>query len=106
MPRTTLQLTLGQRYIKHLSFLVADEYFAPEDIFIGLPVWKHLLIDIRAVLVANQTQPDSAESIAVGRTTKQRGCKIGRLMTVLTERTCRKLFRARDDYPQRSHPPD
>lgn len=81
IPRTVLQLASGQLALANVSFLVADDELACEELIIGLPVLRHLQVDTRTLLENNRSVLDGSDCSHVGNpTTRSRGGIVSRMM--------------------------
>lgn len=49
VPRLVLQLSAGHMALLNVTFLVADDDTACKDLLVGLPVLRHLGIDVRCL---------------------------------------------------------
>ena len=92
-PRTVLHLSSGQLALANVTYLVADDDLACEDILIGLPVLRHLQVDTRTLLETNRSALDGIDCSDVGNPSlDERSGRVSRLMI------CR-LNRVRNNYP-------
>ena len=69
-PRTILHLASGQLALANVTFLVADDALACEELLIGLPVLRHLQVDTRTLLENNRLSLDGADCSHVGNPTR------------------------------------
>lgn len=76
-----MQLSSGQLALANVTFLVADDELACEDLIIGLPVLRHLQVDTRTLLENNRAVLDGADCSDVWNPTRfQRGGTISGMM--------------------------
>lgn len=69
-PRTILHLAAGQLALCNISFLVAEDDLACEDMLIGLPVLQHLKVDTKTLLENNRATLDGVDCSKVGQSEK------------------------------------
>lgn len=61
IPRTVLILSSERLALRNISFLVADDNLACEDILIGCPVLQHIRIDSKTLLNSNYCALDGTD---------------------------------------------
>lgn len=77
-----MHLASGQLGLAHISYLVADDDLACEELLIGLPVIKQLQIDTRTLLETNRAVLHGSDCSHIGNpTANSRGGSLSRLMT-------------------------
>lgn len=78
--RTILQLSMENLALQIMSFLVADNENACEDLIIGLPVLQHLKIESLTLLDSLRDLMDGTDCKKVGNQTTSSHGSVGRLM--------------------------
>ena len=68
-PRTVLQLPSGSLALANITFLIADNDLACEDLLIGRPVLRHLRVDTETLLDNNRFALNGADCSDVGNPT-------------------------------------
>lgn len=53
VPPTVLPVSVGQPALKNNTFFVADDKVESEDLFVGLPVFRHLCVETKMLLEEN-----------------------------------------------------
>lgn len=88
VPGLVLKLSSGRMALRNVSFLVADDETACEELLVGLPVLRHLGIDSRRLLEQNWNNPDGTECTIIERSLERRSVgHLGRLMTARLKNT-------------------
>lgn len=105
VPRIILQPSMGKSALTNISFLVADEALSCEDILIGLPVLRHLKIDIRTILESHRESLDGMDCSKVGNPTTLAQGSVGRLMVARIQQVRGKTYDSGLEYQQRSERP-
>ena len=62
VPRTVLHLASGRLALRNITYLVADDEIACEDLLIGLSVLRHLKVDTKTLLETNRASLDGTDS--------------------------------------------
>ena len=65
VPRTIMHLPSGALALQNISFLVADDELACEELLIGLPVLRHLRIDSQTLLENQRATLDGTDCATV-----------------------------------------
>lgn len=84
IPRTVFNLFSGNIALADVTFLVAEDAIACEELIIGLPVLRHLKVDTRTLLENNRSKLDGQDCSAVGNPTMS--SKGGVLSLMITAR--------------------
>lgn len=88
VPRLVLNLSSGRMPLTTITFLVADDDLACEDILIGLPVLEHMEIDSRTMLERNRAVLDGTDCANIGNPSAFGASGVlGRLILSREERT-------------------
>jgi len=86
-PRTVLHLSSGPLALVNITYLVADDDLACEDLLIGRPVLKTLQIDSETMLERNRAVLDGADCSHVGNPiAHKQGGTVSRLMVARLNR--------------------
>ena len=84
IPRVILHLSAGQLALLNVSFLVADDDLADEDLLLGHPLLAHLGVDSRSILEHNYQVLHEMDCSTVPSLSTQKST-IGRLMAARIE---------------------
>lgn len=104
-PRLVLHLSSGRMALCNISFLVADDDLACEDLLIGLPVLQHLRIDSKTLLENNRATLDGTDCAEVGNPTATHIGRVGHFMVARTMRVKGNSYKHGIEYGQRSAQP-
>lgn len=81
VPRLVLKLSAGQMALLNVSFLVADDETACEDLLVGLPVLRHLGVDTRTLLERRWGELHNTDCAGVDNPSRHHPAgRLGRLM--------------------------
>lgn len=84
VPRVVLKLSSGHMALLNVTFLVADDETACEDLLLGLPVLRHLGIDSRTLLERQWSSLDGTD--CAGITHSSGAGRLGRLIVARMQR--------------------
>ena len=96
-PRTVFHLSSGQLALSNVTFPVADDDLAREDLVIGLPVLQNLQVDTRSLLENNRAALDGVDCTDVGNPTILQGGAVSRIMIARLNRIREEEFKTPDD---------
>eukprot|EP00737_Agarophyton_chilense_P004416 gb/GEZJ01005548.1/.p1 GENE.gb/GEZJ01005548.1/~~gb/GEZJ01005548.1/.p1 ORF type:complete len:277 (+),score=18.39 gb/GEZJ01005548.1/:1081-1911(+) len=100
-PRTVLHLSSGSLALQNITYLVADNDLACEELLIGRPVLRHLRVDTETLLNNNRFALNGADCLEVGNPTVD--SDEGYVSCLMVERLHKDLHAS--DAIQRIQPP-
>lgn len=78
--RTVLHLASRRLALRNLTYLIAHDDLACEDLFIGLPVLQHLKVDSKILLESNRASLDGTDCTLIPHSTAPVRGVVSRLM--------------------------